>query len=394
MSLTDAKRCNLQYCALQFLYWMLACLAIPFSSVYLLDFGYSNTEIGLILAVGYVVGMLLQPLTAMLADSVSQMRPSAFLSMLCAAHLLLAVGLLFCRSRSVPFLILFTGYFSLQNALRPHINSFAFYIERAGVPIRFGMARGCGSLAWCLTSLLLGFLLERFSPSVMVALSGAVDLLLLFLLSGITVRRALPQEEQAQSGAFGFLRGNPVFLLLLFGIIFDYFGFSFINNYPYQIVSHAGGTRTDMSRLVSFIAVVELPAMFGFEFLYHKLGCKKLIVFSAVFFVVRNVLLVLCGSVASLFLTNSFHMLSYAILIPATIRYTEETVDAGNVTTAQALLTAAMGVGNILSSISGGWMIDLFSVGGMLTIGATATALGSAAVISSIALAKKPADMR
>ena len=50
---------NIKYAALQALYWMIACVSIVFASVFLLARGYTNAEIGTVMAAGYIVGMLI-----------------------------------------------------------------------------------------------------------------------------------------------------------------------------------------------------------------------------------------------------------------------------------------------------------------------------------------------
>ena len=50
---------NVKYCAMQAIYWMLACICVAYAGVFLPARGYSNAEYGVIMAAGYVLGMLL-----------------------------------------------------------------------------------------------------------------------------------------------------------------------------------------------------------------------------------------------------------------------------------------------------------------------------------------------
>ena len=150
---------NLKYCGLQGLYWMLGCSVIPFSSVYLLGIRYTNAQIGIILAVGYIVGMLFQPLTAALADKNAH-KPAAFTAIILGfLHMLVIGGMQICHSKGILLASLYVLFIAIEICIRPHINSFAIYIEHAGTPVRFGMARGCGSISRGVTSLLLTFLI-------------------------------------------------------------------------------------------------------------------------------------------------------------------------------------------------------------------------------------------
>ena len=62
------KRFNLQYAGIHGTYWLYYGVICSFASVFLLDRGYSNTEIGIILAIGNIFAVILQPIMGDLAD--------------------------------------------------------------------------------------------------------------------------------------------------------------------------------------------------------------------------------------------------------------------------------------------------------------------------------------
>ena len=62
------KLLNIKYGCIHGTYWMYYGVAGSFASAFLLARGYSNAEIGIILAVGNILAVFLQPLIADLAD--------------------------------------------------------------------------------------------------------------------------------------------------------------------------------------------------------------------------------------------------------------------------------------------------------------------------------------
>ena len=50
---------NLEYALIQGLYWIGFCGIVSYAAVYLQARGYSNTQLGRILAAGYILGFLL-----------------------------------------------------------------------------------------------------------------------------------------------------------------------------------------------------------------------------------------------------------------------------------------------------------------------------------------------
>lgn len=381
-------RNNLKYAFMQGLYWALACSVIPFSGAFLLGFGYTNAEVGVFLAIGYIVSLLIQSVTASLADRNTVMPPAAFLAILCLIHILLGVGLALQKERSALLPVLFIVFFSLVINLQPHVNAFAMYIEQQGTPIRFGLARGCGSLFWGIVSPIFGALVEHYGPGIMPRMAIAADvvfLLLLFTLRDCKKQVQLQPQKAARNGtSYAFLRQYPTYLVFMLSIVLIFYGFSFMDNFPFQIVANVGGSSAQMGQLISVVALIELPAMFSFEWLRKKFGCKKLLICSAFFFAVKNVCMYLSRTMPGLYFAEMFHIASYSLLIPASVRYTDEQIDAANATKAQALLTMMMTVGNILSTFSGGWMIDHYTASGMLLAGAVSTVLGSAVMIGML----------
>ena len=56
------RRLNLTYGAIQGTYWMYFGAILSFASVFLLGKGYTNSEIGVILAAANILAVILQPL--------------------------------------------------------------------------------------------------------------------------------------------------------------------------------------------------------------------------------------------------------------------------------------------------------------------------------------------
>ena len=82
---------------------------------------------------------------------------------------------------------------------------------------------------------------------------------------------------------------------------------------------------------------------------------------------------------------NAEHLFSYAILLPTSVRYMNTAASPGAETLAQASLTMVMSIGSILSSLTGGLILDGSCVRRMLALGAVATSIGILLVILSIA---------
>lgn len=377
-------RRNAGYAGLSGAYWMLYCVALSYSSVFLLARGFTNGQIGGIVAAGHILGLALQPAAAAAADRTPRAPVAVMLTCGAAAGLLLA-SLLLLPGRSLGVTAAFVSLVALTMALQPLVNAYSFTLELTGVPIRFGVCRGIGSLSYAVLSALLGMAVVRAGARMVPTAGLAVVALLLLLLLGyrrLEVPARPPAAEEPKKLTLGeYAARYRSFLFLLAGTAFVFFGHSIALNFTMQIVANVGGDSGDMGLLCSYIALLELPAMFLFDRLRRRFSCTDLLKFSAVFFVVKNLLVLYARSVAGLYAGFFFQALSFPLFIPASVRYAGDRLPPESRNRAQALITAMITVGNICASGLGGVMIDRRGMGFCLAVSAGIAAAGAALIL-------------
>ena len=154
------------YALIQGLYWAIYCLMVGFASVFLLDRGFTNGQIGLVLGLSYLLSAMLQPVVGALFSRrgvhlnfaiACAYVPVAVLSLV---MLTLPIG----KAALAVILVLF---FTIQSMMQPSVNALHQSFESEGRPVNFGLARGVGSAAYALSSFAMGRLLARFSPSIL-----------------------------------------------------------------------------------------------------------------------------------------------------------------------------------------------------------------------------------
>lgn len=384
-------RKNAKYCMLQGLHWMISCVAIIFASVFLLGRGYRSSEVGITMACAYILGMLLQPFISGLADRSVRLRGTPFLALCAAVTMLPVAGLLLFTQKGAALTICYVLFVACQQTLTPLVYAYCFYLETPQTPIRFGIARGIGSLAWSVASTVLGILADRVGvqvlPCTALMFLALMQILLFFCRKeGGAAAQAAAEQAQPERAASTLTLRNLTsiyrpFLFLLIGNAFIFFGHSFIDNFPFQIVSNVGGTSAQMGVFCAFTAAAELPAMFLFDRIRRRFSCEKLLRFGAVFFLVKNTLLFLASSLTGMFFAGVFQSVSYAVFHPAAVRYAGDHISSRDANKAQSLVTATTAAGNILASALGGVMIDAIGVHSMLAIGAAVTLCGVSVVV-------------
>ena len=141
----NVLRRNILYCCLQGIYCMLTATVVSYASVYLSAHSYSSSEIGLLLAIGYILSFILQPTVAGFTDRAKRITVTGVIALCSLAGLVLTLACLLCSGRSTALSCLFVLLFAATMTVQPLTNAYASYLERLQTPIYFGVARGIGS---------------------------------------------------------------------------------------------------------------------------------------------------------------------------------------------------------------------------------------------------------
>lgn len=389
MTGTDSRvsaRRNAGYAGLNCAYWMVYCVITSYAGVYLLAQGYSNTEIGLILAGGYIAGLALQPAAASMADRTAGALVTVMLLFGALTAGLLCV-LFIAPGHSLLVTLAFVLLVAVVMTFQPLLNSFAFYLERQGTMVRFGLCRALGSFSYAMFSIIMGRVTERVGAR-SVPLAGAA---VAVLLVGLTLPFkagpapvAIPELAHRQRGGLSLRREHRPFAFLLAGTALVFFGHSMFLNFPMQVVENVGGASGDMGALCSFMALLELPAMLLFDRLHRRFNCVRLLKFSVLFFVVKNTLVAFAGTLGGLYGAISFQLLSYPLFVLASVRYVGEEMGFEQMNRVQALVTCMMTVGNVCASMAGGRLMDAFGVRQCLLTAALVTAMGAGLILAGM----------
>ena len=394
------KLLNVAYSGIQGTFWMYYGVVGTFASVFLLARGYSNSEIGVVLAVGNVLAVILQPILADLADRSRKISLFGIIQMIVIVMMVMTVALCALQRKSLALTAIFILLLTWHTVLQPLINSLSFKLEESGYHVSFGVARSIGSLCYSALMAVTGTLVERYSVQVL-PLSGEVILVLLLISLILTKRQfdkakaeghpdrviaeaAAEASEDQEINLKDFVMRNKIFVLVNVGVIGIYFSNQILNNYMIQVVTSVGGDSEDMGRILSVMAFLEIPAMVGFDSLRKKFSCELLLKVASVGFTIKIAMCYIATSVAMVYIAQLFQLISFGLFLPAMVNFIDEIMSKGEAVKGQAFFTTMVTVTSMISSLIGGVILDL-SGAKMLTLVATvATALGALIIIASV----------
>lgn len=383
------RAANIEYALVQGFYWMGFCVSVSFAAVFLQNKGYSNSQLGLVMAAGNVFGFLLSPFLASVVDRSRRITVCHCILALLAMQALFLVSFILLPERSLLLSVCYSLYMACIIAVNPLNTQLSFELEHGGFHINYGAARGTGSLFFALIAILLGRLTARCGAGMLpaaglccIAAQGAILLPTALrrgrgLSGGFSGRR----QEAAGSTLPEFIRANRRFCAMMLGVALLFFAHNLVNNYLINVVRNVGGDSASMGSLNAFMALFELPAMFLYDRLTRRVSCSVTLRFAAVVFALKALAIALSVNMTMLYAAHLLQALSFAVLTPALVRYVNLTIDHRDSVKGQAISYGMTTLGSIFSSSLGGLMFDAFSVSTTLLIGSAASALGAAVCI-------------
>ena len=383
---------TLRYTLINALYFAAFCTIHALAAVYLLANGFSNTEVGILLAVANITSAICQPIVAGIIDKPGWLTNRRFILISVIVIMLGSLILAMVHSNKVVIFIVYALIYMIQFAYQPVMTALYFEYEKAGCKIYYGLARGLGSASFAVTSAFIGGFVEKKGVGILLIVN-----VITMVLSAIVVftfikpeskateddKTAKPEEE-AHNNFLDFARTYPAFVIFLIGTICFYFAHNMINDFMIQIIRNLGGGEKELGYSNFLQAILELPVMAVMPFVLKKISSKTLLIVSGVSFFIKILILIFATNMAMMYLSQSFQLFAYAVYIPAVAYYVNETMSANDQVKGQAFVTSAITIGGVFSNLISGVILDHLGIKVMLITGTVVCALGVVIAISAM----------
>ena len=384
----QSKSINIKYSMLQGIYFVGFCTVMGYAAVYLGSIGMSSSLIGIVLAIANILTSIAQPVLGGFVDksNVSMKKVLMIMFGMCS---ILSVLLMLASKVTFLAAALFIAVSTILYTTMPLVNSLAFAFQKQGIDVKFGVARGIGSVAYALASLVLGNIVKAVSPTLMplayiVIFLGILPLIRSFKMPEAEIDEVIEEKVVEKENTGAFIKKHLKFMIFLAGFVLVYFDHTIINNFFISVIENVGGNTGDMGNAVFLAAMLELPTMALFEKYKNKINIKNTIVISAVFFTIKHTLTYFATSMFMIYLAQSTQMLAYALFIPASVYYVDKLFDAKDAVKGQALVTTSMTVSGVLASFLGGILLDNMGVYETLFLGLVLSVIGTIVMIVTV----------
>jgi PPP family 3-phenylpropionic acid transporter len=354
--------------------------AFPYLPVFYRDIGLDLAEIGALTAVQAAVQLLLAPVWGGLADRFPRTRVTlplaAVVATVGATILFLAVGF---GAVVVGSLILYGGL----SGIGPTLDARTLETLGPAKRSRFGEVRAFGSLAFVLSTVAVGFLLDA---------EGARSLFwayLPFLVVTAVVTATIPRRG-GTTRSVSLLRGAGEFLsakgvaLFLAGFTVVWASLAAVTAfYSIQIVA-LGGSPGLVGIAWAIGAAIEVPYMYAFPRVAGWFGTERIVVIGSLAFALRGLLAALAVDPVALVLIAPLEGLGFASVFVGGVTVLAAHAPTGLQGTAQGVFAACAGLAAIIGSFGGGAIAGALSIPGLFLVGAVVSLTGTG--IMAIAL--------
>ena len=366
------RRLDWHYIAMQMGFWAMFAAIVAYQTALLLERGFTNGEAGLMTSVRCLAGIVFQPLLGGFADR----HPGVPLKGIVGVSLALslAAGVWYWAEPAMGLAqtaLVWVVIGGLGVSSYPLMDAMAVQFINDGVPIRYSLGRGLGSLAYAVVCVLLGLQVGQWGVEttlVTFLLLTAAEIALVFTYPTWHPHAPAAQAEQARpQSALSLLRSNPRFTLMLAGVLFGLTAVLPLSNFLVNVILSRGGTAADLGLAMFLMGGFELPAAFLFPKLLRRLGSGRILVLSMAFCTLKGVALLLTWNLAGVLLCQPLQMLGYGLFTPASVYFVNESVPPADRVRGQTIMmVASNGLGGMLGGMLAGFTLDLGGANWML----------------------------
>ena len=388
----NGKRSAILYLAAVGIYWMTMSLTMGMAVPYLAFLGFSNTEMGSVLAAANILSILISLLLASLSDK----HGARGIVPLLASGLGIAAAaigvLLFAPFSKALFAAAYTLLAAAILALGPILIKLYFDLGQKTELPSFALFRAFGSLCFAFMSFFAGSVLKIKSIGTVPLING---LCILFQLFCITLLRpalhttGITRNYTRHNGYLSLVCGSTGFLCLLAGLFFIFMVHNNISSFKANILENLGAGASVVAHLNGVTVLAEIPMMA----LYSRIrgtSSGKLLAISFFFFLLKIILITAATNIGMLFIAFSLQSLSFGLYSPAVVDYVNDHFPYEQAGRAQGIVGNIPTMGSVIGALLFGVMLDNLPLTRSLTIFCFITALG--VILGLYALRKNSYD--
>jgi PPP family 3-phenylpropionic acid transporter len=347
----------------------------PYLSLYLHDRGISGSQMGLILALGSLAGIVSQPLFGLLNDRSKDYRSILrWISLLSAVVVLALVP----DQGLTALIITFVLFSFISSPASPLIDAIAVQ-NGTGHGFSFGEVRVWGAIGFSVITVFAGYLYEDIGYKYIFTAYSLFALLLFLILFWLPAVPRAKMKQRIEKGVFRQLVTNWRFVsFIVISILVSVsmtMNFNYLSiflqrlDYPVELVGWS----------FTVAAVVEIPLFWLSYKVIRRLGLFPLLIGSVLMYALKYIALSFAPPTYVVLLLQAVDGIALVFYFSTAVEIVNLMAPDNGKATAQTMFAAAGGIAGIAANAAAGWIVDhqgpQFLFGMMGAMGITATVL-------------------
>ncbi|MEJ2706378.1 MAG: major facilitator superfamily domain-containing protein 6 [Anaerolineales bacterium] len=327
---------------------------MPFITLYYERMGLNGIQIGILASIPVLISTTTVMVWGGLADRFGwHSRIMRINLLLCAVSILLLS-----TAGSFQAIIPFIACYALFNSpLVPLLDSAALNAVE-GSRYSYGQLRVWGSIGWSISTVGVGFIIQRFAIQWLFYSYAAFMLVTFFLSLWLPVHSAKLQTS-LRAGLKN-LVGYLPFVLFLVSVLFISMTLSAANAFLSIYLDEIGTNESSIGLAWAISSLSEIPIMFFSAYIVRKVGSGGLLKIAFFAFIVRWLLLSLIRTPVLALIVQVLHGITFGGYLIGSVTYINDRAAEGIRTTALAIFNlTGFGVGSILGSLLGGFVVEV-----------------------------------
>ncbi|MHC1785868.1 MAG: MFS transporter [Christensenellales bacterium] len=381
--MTQAKakllRIEGNYAGVQASYWVAILSLSGFMTVYLSFKGFNDTQIGLTASIISILTIGFQLFISNYSDAHLHIPLKRIIAGLYLLALVMGT-VVWQLPPVIPLVMLcYALACAFENTINGLLNAQIMQYVNAGIPVKYGWPRGIGSIVYAGFALLLGILIEQYSPAILMPMFLGVSLIAILLvllmpevskLSGQRAAVFVQEQHQERTSYRQMLRDNAVFRRFLVASVVLYIGVSPSMLFLVRVIQSAGGGSSQLGIAMSLQAGMEMPMMFLSPWVMRRAKPENLLGFSFLIYLVKALILTVAGSMTVIYVAMLLSVFCFGLYGFASVFFVNKLVKPGEKVRAQGLVSLCGSLGGIVASLFSGVLMDTVGLQALLILSA------------------------
>lgn len=344
------------------LYYMAIFIGMASINPYLILFyqqkGLTYTQIGMTSAIFAIVGVIAQPIWGFLTDKYLNKR-SILMGMGVVCSVIIYIFLVVQNVYTITLAVVILAVF--QSSIYPIADAYSYEIIERYPKIQYGRIRLMGNIGYALGALLLGQIIQHFGLTYSYFIYSFVMILASVVIAKLKFQYPHSRVKINIKDGLKLFQDKRYSIFLLSSIL-CYIAIGGNVSYLAVLIQETGGSTANLGFVWFLIALSALPVLYYGKMLLTRYDKLNIYLIGILFYALRFFLDSTTDDNGLIIIIQLLESVSYPLFLMGALEYLNKITPDSVKTTSMTFFTAACGIGGFIGNITGGVLLESYSV--------------------------------